>query len=140
MPLSNRSSRRSLRSIPIIRSACARRSGISPVGSDSDAFLTAGVPGFFWVNGGDRNYTHVHHTQFDTYEEAVPEYQRNSAIVIAVGALGIANLPEAVAGEGLRATGGGFEAGVGDAELDDDMRIDEVVDEQHRVEGRAAGG
>lgn len=102
--------------------------GISPVGSDSDAFLSAGVPGFFWDQRGRSNYTHVHHTQFDTYEEAVPEYQRNSAVVIAVGALGIADLPELLPREGLRATSGaagGRRLGV---QLDDDMKITELVD------------
>lgn len=105
--------------------------GISPVGSDSDAFLSAGVPGFFWDQRGKSNYTHVHHTQFDTYEEAVPEYQQNSAIVIAVGALGIANLPDLLPREGLRAAGGG--PGMGGrrlgVQLDEDMKITEVVDD-----------
>ncbi len=103
--------------------------GISPVGSDSDAFLSAGVPGFFWDQRGRSNYTHVHHTQFDTYEEAVPEYQRNSAIVIAIGALGIADLPELLPREGLRATGGGFGGRRLGVQLDEDMRIDEVVED-----------
>ncbi len=103
--------------------------GISPVGSDSDAFLSVGVPGFFWDQRGKSNYTHVHHTQFDTYEEAVPEYQRNSAIVIAVGALGIANLPDLLPREGLRATGGGMGGRRLGVQLDDDMKITEVVDD-----------
>lgn len=103
--------------------------GISSVGSDSDAFLTVGVPGLFWDQKGRSNYTHVHHTQFDTYEEAIPEYQRNSSVVIAVGALGIANLPELLPREGLRPTGSGGSGrrrlGV---QLDEDMRIEELTD------------
>jgi membrane-associated protease RseP (regulator of RpoE activity) len=103
--------------------------GLSPVGSDNDAFLSAGVPGFFWDQRGTSNYNHVHHTQFDTYEEAIPQYQRNSAIVIAVGALGIANLPALLPRDGLRAPGGGFGGRRLGVQLDDDMRIDEVVDD-----------
>jgi len=102
--------------------------GISSVGSDSDAFLAAGVPGFFWDQKGRSNYTHVHHTQFDTYEEAIPDYQRNSSIVIAVGALGIANLPELLPRESLRPTGsGGGRRRLG-VQLDDEMRIEELTD------------
>ena len=67
--------------------------GLSGGGSDHASFLRADVPGFFWSQKGRANYNHTHHTQFDTYEQAIPEYQRNSAVVIAVGALGIANLP-----------------------------------------------
>ncbi len=103
--------------------------GISPVGSDNDAFLSAGVPGLFWDQRGTSNYTHVHHTQFDTYEEAIPQYQRNSAVVIAVGALGIANLPDLLPRENLRATGGGFGGRRLGVQLDEDMRIEEVVDD-----------
>jgi hypothetical protein len=64
------------------------------VGSDHDSFLAAGVPGFFWNQTGKQNYDHEHHTQYDTFEAAVPEYQKHSAIVIAQGALAIANLDE----------------------------------------------
>jgi len=104
------------------------KSGISTVGSDSDAFLSAGVPGFFWDQKGRSNYTHVHHTQYDTYEEAIPEYQINSSIVIAVGALGIANLPDLLPRENLRATGGGGGGRRLGVQLDDAMVIEEVVD------------
>jgi membrane-associated protease RseP (regulator of RpoE activity) len=64
------------------------------IGSDHDSFLRVGVPGFFWRQAGRANYTHTHHTQHDTYDAAIPEYQKHSAKVIALGALGIANLPE----------------------------------------------
>ncbi len=104
------------------------KSGISSVGSDSDAFLSAGVPGFFWDQKGRSNYTHVHHTQYDTYEEAIPEYQVNSSIVIAVGALGIANLPDLLPRENLRATGGGGGGRRLGVQLDDAMVIEEIVD------------
>jgi hypothetical protein len=65
-----------------------------PIGSDHDSFLARGVPGFFWRQSGRANYTYTHHTQHDTYDAAIPEYQRHSSKVIALGALGIANLDE----------------------------------------------
>jgi membrane-associated protease RseP (regulator of RpoE activity) len=75
-------------------------------GSDHDSFLAAGVPGFFWRQSGKANYQHVHHTQFDTYDAAVPEYQKHSSIVAALGSLGIANLDHLLSREGLMAPGG----------------------------------
>ncbi|MCC6669777.1 MAG: M20/M25/M40 family metallo-hydrolase, partial [Planctomycetes bacterium] len=65
-----------------------------PIGSDHDSYLMAGVPGFFWDQKGRANYNHTHHTQHDTFAAAIPEYQRHSSMVIALGALGVANLPE----------------------------------------------
>ena len=102
--------------------------GISAVGSDTDAYLAAGVPGFFWDQRGRASYSRTHHTQFDTFETVIPEYQRNSAIVIAVGALGIANLPDLLPREGLRPVGGGPGGRRLGVQLDEDMRIEEVVD------------
>lgn len=102
--------------------------GLSGGGSDHASFLSANVPGFFWSQKGRANYNHTHHTQFDTYDAAIPEYQKNSAIVIAVGALGIANLPELLSRENLRAPnsggGGGRRLGVTFA---DDMTAEEVT-------------
>ncbi len=100
--------------------------GLSGGGSDHASFLQADVPGFFWNQKGRANYNHTHHTQFDTFDAAVPEYEKNSSIVIAVGALGIANLPDLLSRENLRAPeGGGRRLGV---DLADDMTIDEVRD------------
>lgn len=76
-------------------------------GSDHASFLRAGVPGFFWRQRGRANYTFAHHTQHDTYEEAIPEYQRHSSIVVAIGALGIANLDHLLSREGISGDGGG---------------------------------
>ncbi len=103
--------------------------GLSGGGSDHDSFLRADVPGFFWIQKGRAVYSRTHHTQFDTFEQAIPEYQRNSAIVIAVGALGIANLPALLSRENLRAPSrgqGGRRLGV---MLADDMTIDEIVED-----------
>jgi carboxypeptidase Q len=63
-------------------------------GSDHASFVSAGVPGFFWHQTGRANYRLIHHTQHDLLEQVVPEYQRHSAMVVALGALGIANLDE----------------------------------------------
>ncbi len=63
------------------------------IGSDHDSFLDAGVPGFYFSQrGGRANYNRIHHTHFDTYEGAIPEYQVHSSIVMALAAHGIANL------------------------------------------------
>jgi hypothetical protein len=64
------------------------------IGSDHDAFLSRGVPGFFWGQAGRANYTYTHHTQHDLFQAAIPEYQKHSSRVIAVGALGLANLAD----------------------------------------------
>lgn len=75
------------------------------IGSDHDSYLAAGVPGFFWRQGGKAVYNHTHHTQYDTFDAAIPEYQKHSAVVAAVGALGIANLDHLLSREKLVATG-----------------------------------
>lgn len=74
----------------------------TPIGSDHEAFTAVGVPGFFWNQSGRANYTHTHHTQYDTYGAAIPEYQRHSSVVAATGALGLANLPELLTRENMK--------------------------------------
>jgi carboxypeptidase Q len=87
----------------------------TPIGSDHESFTAAGVPGFFWDQAGRVNYTHTHHTQYDTYDAAVPEYQMHSSVVIATGALGLANLPALLTRENMKVRrfggGGGAPAG-----------------------------
>jgi len=69
--------------------------GLPPfVGSDNDSFVQAGVPGLFWNQSGRSEYEHYHHTQYDTFDAAIPEYQRHSALVAAITAYRAANLPE----------------------------------------------
>lgn len=77
--------------------------GLTPVGSDSDVFIPLDVPGMFWEQAGRSDYEHYHHTQHDVFEAAIPEYQRHSAMVAAIGAYQIANLPELVTRKNLRA-------------------------------------
>jgi hypothetical protein len=61
-------------------------------GSDHSPFIDKGIPGFFWEQDGRADYDHSHHTQFDTTEFAIAEYQKHSAMVVAIAALGFANL------------------------------------------------
>jgi hypothetical protein len=63
--------------------------------SDHAPFIRAGVPGFFWEQS-EEGYEHVHHTQFDTFETVDPDQQRQSARVVAIAALGFANLDHRV--------------------------------------------
>ena len=68
--------------------------GLVPGASDHNPFLAEGVPGFFWRQSGRAEYSYTHHTQHDHYDAAIPEYQRHSSVVVALTALGLANLPE----------------------------------------------
>ena len=78
--------------------------GLRGGGSDHASFLAADVPGFFWgQRGGTAKYQHTHHTQYDTYDQAIPDYQRHSALVVAMGAYGIANLDHLLSREKMRA-------------------------------------
>jgi carboxypeptidase Q len=82
--------------------------GLRGGGSDHASFLAADVPGFFWgQRGGTAKYNHTHHTQFDTYDAAIPDYQKHSALVVAMGAYGIANLDHLLSREKMKAPGGG---------------------------------
>lgn len=94
--------------LPALREALAPLSGLHPEldfelvevealtggGSDHASFVRAGVPGFFWIQEGRSDYERHHHTQYDTYDAAIPAYQRHSALVAALAAQGIADLPE----------------------------------------------
>jgi len=73
------------------------------IGSDHDAYLSAGVPGFHWLQAGRADYLFSHHTQNDTLALAIPEYQRHTSTVVAIASLGIADLPELLPRKGLRA-------------------------------------
>lgn len=70
-------------------------------GSDHASFIRAGVPGFFWNQDGKVTYGFGWHTQNDYYDLAIPEYQQHSSMIVAIGALGTANLPEMVSREGM---------------------------------------
>ncbi|MHC4512223.1 MAG: M20/M25/M40 family metallo-hydrolase [Planctomycetota bacterium] len=81
--------------------------GMSAMGSDHASFLSAGVPAWSWGLKGRADYMRYSwHSQWDTYDAAIPEYQRHTATVIALAALGIADLPKLLSREGMRARGG----------------------------------
>ncbi|MBL9079104.1 MAG: M20/M25/M40 family metallo-hydrolase [Planctomycetes bacterium] len=64
-------------------------------GSDHASFLAAGVPGLDWgLKGRSDYFRHTWHTQWDTYDVAIEEYQRHTSTVVALAALGIANLDQ----------------------------------------------
>lgn len=64
-------------------------------GSDHASFLAAGVPGLDWnLEGRSDYFRHTWHTQWDTIDVAIPEYQQHTATVIAMAALGTANLDQ----------------------------------------------
>ena len=77
--------------------------GLNARGGSSDhaPFVQAGVPGFFWQQSGRSSYPFVHHTQNDVFEHAIAEYQRHSAMVVAVGAYNLAQLDEPLDRTGL---------------------------------------
>jgi hypothetical protein len=76
-------------------------------GSDHSPFIRAGVSGFFWSQSGDlARYRDTHHTQFDTYDRAVPAYQKHSSIVVALAAYGVANMDHMLARPEPGAAGG----------------------------------
>src|SRR5262249_6853634 len=94
-------------------------------GSDHASFIAAGVPGLEWnLRGRSDYFNYTWHTQWDTIDVAIEEYQRHTATVIALAALGTANLPELLDHTGVGRGGGGNQqgqtltAGVFDAELD----------------------
>ena len=60
--------------------------------SDQASFLAAGVPAFLFEQSGRAEYGRTHHSDLDTYDAVIPEYQRHNALVLALGALGLAEL------------------------------------------------
>ena len=69
--------------------------GIRPGPSDHAPFVEAGVPAFHWTQSSE-GYRHIHHTQHDLFEMAIPEDQQHSALVVAISAYGFASLDELV--------------------------------------------
>lgn len=64
-------------------------------GSDHASFFTAKVPGLDWSLAGRSDYFGMTwHSQWDNFDVAIPEYQRHTSTVVALCALGVANLPE----------------------------------------------
>jgi carboxypeptidase Q len=101
--------------------------GLTGGGSDHASFLEANVPGFFWRQSGSARYQRTHHTQYDTFDAANPDYQRHSSLVVALGAYGIANLDHLLSREKLRIPGSGNRRQLG-VQLDE-MTVTEVLDD-----------
>jgi hypothetical protein len=100
---------------------------LQPGGSDHNPFIKAGVPGFFWYQAGVADYRRSHHTQYDTLDVVVPEYQKHSAMVVAITALGIANLDELLDRTDSKPLGSGRRLGVNL----DGTKITEIVPKSH---------
>ncbi|MFO7564585.1 MAG: M20/M25/M40 family metallo-hydrolase [Enhygromyxa sp.] len=64
--------------------------------SDSSSFLAAEVPSFFWDQAGRSDYERYHHTQHDQVDAVIDEYQRHSALVVAIAAWNLAALDEPI--------------------------------------------
>jgi hypothetical protein len=73
-------------------------------GTDSGPFAVAGVPTVTFETGDpkgyDFSYMEIWHTERDTYDKSIPEYQEHTAIVTAVVVYGIANLDHLLSREG----------------------------------------
>jgi hypothetical protein len=74
--------------------ALTETTSLRPGGSDHSSFIDKGVPGFFWGQEGRSDYDFVHHTQHDNLDNVIDEYQRHSAMVVAIAAYQLANLDE----------------------------------------------
>lgn len=88
-----------------------RKTGTMGVGGGSDhvSFQRAGVPAWSWGLHGRSSYGYGWHSQWDTYDLAIPEYQRHTATVIALTVAGLAELPGLLPRKGVtrsRARGG----------------------------------
>jgi hypothetical protein len=69
--------------------------------SDQSAFLAAGVPGFWWAQRGDSTVSYPAHSEEDRVDKVIPAYLGHSATVIALGALGTADLDHLLSREKL---------------------------------------
>ncbi len=113
--------------------------GLTGGGSDHASFLAANVPGFFWRQAGKARYQRTHHTQYDTFDAAVPEYQRHSSLVAAVGAYGIANLDHLLSREKLRQPGNTANRRTLGVQLDE-LTVTEVEDDSAGQKGGIKDG
>jgi hypothetical protein len=97
------------------------------IGSDHDSYLGVGVPGLYWLQSGRAKYVYGHHTQHDTYELAIPEYQRHTSQVVAIASLRIADLPELLPRQGLRSLQAQGKRRMLGVQLDETMQVLDLV-------------
>ena len=71
--------------------------------SDHAPFLQAGVPAFFLQQNNTPEVPYPAHTPEDTLDKVVPRYLEHSALVLALGTLGTANLDNLLSRERLTA-------------------------------------
>ncbi len=71
--------------------------------SDHAPFLAAGIPAFWWSQDETTDVPYYAHTREDTYDKVNARYLEHSATVIALGALGTANLDHFLSREKLTA-------------------------------------
>lgn len=78
---------------------------VSAGGSDHAYFAMNGVPtiafGTADPKGYDFNYGEIWHTERDTYNKSIPEYQNHTSVVTAVVVYGLANLDHLLSRKGL---------------------------------------
>jgi hypothetical protein len=83
----------------------ARPRPTSAGGSDHAYFAMNGVPtlsfGTADPKGYDFNYGEIWHTERDTYNKSIPEYQNHTSVVTAVVVYGLANLDHLLSRKGL---------------------------------------
>lgn len=93
-----------------MRSTPPRPRPSSAGGSDHAYFAINGVPTLSFdipdAKGYDFKYREIWHTERDTYNKSIPEYQEHTAVVTAVVVYGIANLDHLLSREGLYSGGG----------------------------------
>jgi len=73
-------------------------------GTDSGPFAVEGVPTMTFSTGDPKGYNfsyyEIWHTERDTYNKSIPEYQEHTSIVTAIVVYGIANLDHLLSREG----------------------------------------
>ena len=87
------------------RTQAPRPKPTSAGGSDHAHFSMNGVPTLSFecpdVKGYNFNYGEIWHTERDTYDKSIPEYQEHASVVTAVVVYGIANLDHLLSRTGL---------------------------------------
>ncbi len=88
-----------------LRKAEPKRRSTRGGGSDHAYFAMNGVPTMSFGTGDpkgyDFSYGEIWHTERDTYNMSIPEYQEHTAVVTAVVVYGIAMLDHLLSREGL---------------------------------------
>lgn len=74
-------------------------------GSDHAYFMMNGIPTFGFATGDPKGYNfsygEIWHTERDTYNKSIPEYQEQTAVVTAIVVYGLANLDHLLSRENL---------------------------------------